>query len=150
MKKLDEVKEAIIIVKDGSLDITFGANINTMNQNYHDNVSIEIHSGGSEILVRGRKAKFVELDREIFEGEEAFDAGCKKLKGFEDKIRVTETKKFSWKTFKNEVVESSKSVYNLGTRYCYKEKYWNDREYKSNNWTLTELKPESDDERTIS
>jgi hypothetical protein len=142
MKSLAEIKEAIIIVKDGYIDITFGANLNKMNENYHNNVSIEIHSGGNEILAKGRKAKFIELDREIFEGEEAFKAGCEQLKGFEEKIETIEEKKFSWKTFRiiKNVIKSVKSEWYFKTRYSYKEKYWNSIEYKSNNWTLTELK----------
>jgi hypothetical protein len=146
MKQPGEIKEAIISVQDGTLNIIFGA-INKVHENYHDNVSIQIENGGYEIHVKGRKLKSVELDDEIFEYEERFKSACEMLKGFEERIKITETKKFSWRTFKREVVDSVKSVYNYKKRYVYQEKYWNDREYKTNNWVFTEFKPEADDTR---
>lgn len=148
MKQLSEIKEALVVISDGALNITFGKDLNKTNPNYHDRVSIEIQSGGTEILVKGYKLKDLNITDEIWEDKEPtrFKACCEKLKGFEEKIKITEVKKFSWKTFKREVVKTKRSVYHyeyFNTRYIYKEEFWEPAEYKTNNWVYTEFK-ESD------
>ena len=140
MKRIEEIKEAIIVEKDGVLSVCFGVNLNKENENYHDNVSMKIENGGHEILMKGRKLKSIEIDGEVFEDEERFDFFCDNLKGFKEQIETTETKKFSWRTFKREVVESVKSVWCGGRRFIYKEEHWKEREYKANNWVFTEFK----------
>ncbi len=148
MKQFREIKEAIIVVNDGALSIAFGANLNKENENYHDQVSIQIENGGYEIHVKGRRLKSIGISGEIFENDDNFNCYCSKLKGFEERIKITETKKLSWRTFKREVVKSVRSVWNPeyhARRYIYKEDYWPDREYKTNNWVFTEFKAESND-----
>jgi hypothetical protein len=140
MKKIEEIKEAIITEKDGVLNVCFGANLNKENENYHDKVSINIENGGYEILIKGRKIKSIEIDGEIFEDNKNFNFYCNSLKDFKEQIEITETKKFSWRTFKREVVKSVKSVWCYGRRFIYKENHWKEREYKANNWVFTEFK----------
>lgn len=151
MQNFINVSDALIEVKDGALNITIG-NINKINKNYHNRVSIDIESGGAEIRVSGHKLRSEDLSGEITEDDDNFIRCCKYLKDFESTILTREIKEFSWKTFKREVVKKllyvtvSEHSYR-GKRYIYKEEFWTPQEYKTNNWLLIEFKKETCEEK---
>lgn len=142
MTNIEEIKEAIIKINDGSINIIFGANINKNNENFHDKVSLKFLGGATELFIKGRMLKSHNISGEITDEHPYFKNYCEKLQDFEKQIITTETKKFSWKTFRREVktVRSVVNSYYRETRYIYKEEFWNDREYKTNNWVFTEFK----------
>lgn len=153
MQNFRNVSEALIEVKDGALNITIG-NINKVNTHYHNRVSIDFENGGTEIRIAGHQLRSENLSGEITEDDDNFIRCCKYLKDFESTILTREIKKFSWKTFKREVVKKLLYVtatehYYREKRYIYKEEFWAPQEYKTNNWLFIEFKKEIDDTRNV-
>jgi len=156
MTPIENIKEAIVFIDNGVLHITFGRNINDINQNnknFHDRVSIEVKSGGSEILVKGHKIDYEVIYDPITEYHKNFKLYNEKLIGFEEKVEVSKI----FTLFRNLKIENFKNSFSLsklcfdkfkvfrpslcGDTFIYKKEFWNPVEYKANNWVFKELKP---------
>jgi hypothetical protein len=145
MKEITEIKEAIIQVKDGVLQVIHGKNLNQKNPDYHNRVSIGYQSGGNEILIKGHKLKEKYFQSSCTEEDEKFEYYCENLIGFKERVETKKTLKFSWRKFKKILIKEIRYVdhewYTDRTRtYIFKEELWDVREYKANNWVFTEMK----------
>ena len=134
MESLYNIKEAIIIVTDGVLHITFGE-INSKHNSYHDNVIIYIQN--DEIIVKGNQIKKIEICGTIDEYDERFKPYCENLIGFKGEICVK--RKFVFKKFKFNSFNCVKNS-EYGFKYIYIPKFWEPIEYRANNWIIKELK----------
>jgi len=137
MTRLENIKEAIVEIKDGTIHITFGHELNKKNGNFHNRLSFEVHNGGTELLVKGYKTTKEDVCGLITENDKLFKFYCDALIGFKDEVRTM--RKFSWKKF---AFEKFQGVWNspYGEYYRYEEKFWRPIEYRANNWVLTEFK----------
>jgi hypothetical protein len=140
MTDLKNIKTALIKIKDSGLHIVIGKNLITIHDDYHNQVSFEIHGGGNEVLVKGKKVRMVTFSETITEFDKNFNFYCENLQGFKEKIETK--RKFSWKKLKFEsykyVWHSWLTDYQERT-YLYKEEGWKRVEYKTNNWVFEEI-----------
>lgn len=144
MTNLKDVKEAIVSVKDGTLEIIFGYNLNKTNINFHDRVEIEFGEGPEvEILVKGHLIREEKISDTIDSSHAKFEFFKENLVDFSKAVKKTESKISLFKKTNPPSEYVVNSAY--GTRYVYKSKFWKPREYRTNNWTITEFKkPENE------
>lgn len=149
MLEIEKITEAIIGIEDGVINIAFG-NINKNHDNFHDRVSIKISPDGSIIFAEGHKLKYKTIYDSMNEYDDNFDKYRQELVGFEERIELS--KSFSW--YRNLNIENFKDswdklwfkkfkiVYSscFGTKYIYKTELWSPKEYRANNWVITEHK----------
>lgn len=149
MTDVEKITEAIISIEDGVINIMFGE-INKGHDDFHDRVSVKISLDGSVIFVEGHKLKCKKIYDTINEYNDNFYKYKKELVGFEESIELSKT--FSW--FRNLNIENFKDSWNkvwfnkfeivwnscFGRRWIYKPEFWSLKEYRANNWVITEHK----------
>lgn len=146
MRQLESIKEAIICTDKGTLEIIIGENLNKENPDYHNRVKVQIMSGGNEILIKGNRVRIKEFcsgSGKFTDENKNFNFWCENIEGFSELVKTESTYKFSWRKLKKVFVRDVKYVQfgeYVTVEFPYKQHLWPVREYKSNNWIITELK----------
>lgn len=144
MKHITEIKETIIQIQDGTLHISFGK-VNRKHSSYHDRVFIEHANGGTEILVKGYELCSKIIYDSITEYDENFKKYEKELINFKEDVRLSSGLIDSFKYLTIDKYKNLSKTFKYvkipyeGKRYIYLTEHWSKKEYKANNWIITEL-----------